>query len=193
MTAAAALHNQYTLAGLREIVEDLARFIVVDHRTYRHRNEEIFATASVPVASFAMPAAFGTEGMIEAEFQKGVFVGIADEINAAAGAAVTSARPPSRNKLLPPEGNATVTAVAGFNCDFGFVDERGLFDRLNRNESSAVALVFEVHDAGDLREKRVVLSDADVVARFELRAALPDQNRSSRHKLARKTLHAQPL
>ena len=47
------------------------------------------------------------------------------EINVAAVAAVATARAASRHKLFAPEGNTAVTAVTCFDCNFGFVDERG--------------------------------------------------------------------
>ena len=63
--------------------------------------------------------------MIEAKFQKRIFVRYRCEIDAAAIAAVTAARSAFRDELFPAECNAAVTSVAGFDCDFGFVDEHG--------------------------------------------------------------------
>jgi hypothetical protein len=145
------------------------------------------------IAAFAVTPTLGAEYVIVAEFQEGVFVRIGDQVDVAAVAAVTAARPALRDEFLAAESNAAMTAVAGFDSDPGFVDEQGLFDRLNRDESSRRALVFELNDAGNLREKRIVFADSDVEARFELRSALPYENGAAGHQLSCKALHAEPL
>ena len=68
-----------------------------------------------------------------------------------------------------------------------------LFHWQDRDESSRHALIIELHNARDLRKKRVVFADAHIDTRLEARSPLPDKNRSTRYQLARKTLHAQPL
>ena len=77
------------------------------------------------VAAFAVPAAVRAKRVVEAEFQERVFLVVGDQVDAAAVAAVTAARTAPRDELLPPKGNATVTAVSGVHRDFGFVDEHG--------------------------------------------------------------------
>ena len=202
MAAVSALCDKNTLGGLREIVKHLACFVVENDSSNWNVNLEVLAIAAMTVAAFPMAPAIGTKYVIEPEFQKGVFVRVGHEINAAAVSAVAAARSALRDKLLPPECDATVTAVAGFNCDFGFVDEHRikagleplpLFYRLDGDESASTALVFKLNDARDLGEKRVVLANPDIDARLEPCATLPDENRSARHDLARKTLHAKPL
>src|SRR6185436_3316632 len=61
------------------------------------------------------------------------------------------------------------------------------------DESAGVALVFEIHNTGDLGEQRVVFADADIQTRLELRASLPDKNRAAADELAAEALHAQSL
>jgi hypothetical protein len=51
-------------------------------------------------------------------------VDVGCEINIAAVAAVTAARPAARNILFPAKGDAAMTAIACFDRDFGFVDEQ---------------------------------------------------------------------
>jgi len=193
MASASALSDQDPLVGLGKIVEQFAGGVVVDLGAGRDRNIEILAVTPVTVAAFAVPSAFGAEDMVESEFEKRVLVGIRDEIDVAAVTAIAAAGTALRDELLPPEGNATVPAVTGFDCNFGFVDERGLFDRLNRDESARGALILELNDAADLGEQRVVLADADVDTGLEFRAALPDEDRPARHQLAAKALHSEPL
>jgi hypothetical protein len=178
---------------LREIVEQFPGRVIVDLGAGRNRNIEIFAIVTVTVAAFAVASAPGAEYVVEAEFEKRVFVGVCDEIDAAAVAAVATAGTALRDELFPPESNAAVPTVTGFDCYFGFVDERGLFDRLNRDESARRALIFEQNDAADLCEQRVVLADADVGAGLELRAALPHEDRPARHQLSAKAFHSEPL
>ena len=125
MTTTTAFGNQHAFAGFSEIVNHLAGFVIVDDSTHRHRNREVFAVAAMPVAALAMTAAVGTKYMIKPEFQKCVFVRVRYEINAAAITAVTTAGSTFRDELFPTECNAPVTSVAGFDCDFGFVDEHG--------------------------------------------------------------------
>jgi hypothetical protein len=68
-----------------------------------------------------------------------------------------------------------------------------LLDRYDRNKSADGAFVFELHDAWDLCEERVVFADTDVDARLELCAALANQDRTAGHKLSGKALNSKPL
>src|SRR5262249_43939644 len=69
----------------------------------------------------------------------------------------------------------------------------GSLDRLDRDDAAVPAVVAVPDDARDLREERVVLAAAHVVAGEELRAALPDEDRAARHELAAEGLDAEPL
>ena len=193
MPAASALRDQNAIVGLGEIVEQFPGPVIVNFGARGNRNIEILAIVPVTIAAFAVTSPPGAEYVVEAEFEKRVFVGIRDEIDVTAIAAVATAGTALRDELLPPEGNAAVPAVTGFDCDFGFVDERGLFDRLNRDESAGGAFILELNDAADFCEQRVVLALADVDAGFEFRAALPDEDRPARHQLAAEAFHSEPL
>jgi hypothetical protein len=70
-----------------------------------------------------MPAAFGAECVIESELQERIFVDVRRDVDTAAIAAVAAARAAPRDEFLSAEGDATMSAVPGLNCDFGFVDE----------------------------------------------------------------------
>ena len=72
-----------------------------------------------------MPAAVRTERVVVAEFEERVFLIVGDQVDAAAVAAVTSARTASGDELFPPKGNASVPAVYGVHRDFGLVYEQG--------------------------------------------------------------------
>ena len=125
VATASAFCDEHTFSRLDEIMKQLAGFIILDRSAHRNADLQMFSHAPVAITTLTMPAAFSPEIMVKAKFQKRVFVRIRDEINIAAFAAITAAGPASRDKLLPPERNASVTAVAGFDCDFGFVDEHG--------------------------------------------------------------------
>src|SRR5262245_4988633 len=123
VTSTAAFRHQHPFARFREIMHYLAGFFVVDDGSNRHGDLEVVAVAAMPIAAFSVTAAAGTKHVVEPKFQKRVFVGVRFEVDAAAIAAVTAARAASRDVLLPAECNASVTSVAGFDCDLGFVDE----------------------------------------------------------------------
>ena len=53
--------------------------------------------------------------------------------------------------------------------------------------------IAEFHDARDARVKGMVLTDTDVLARVDFRAALPEDNRTTRYQLATKLLYTQSL
>src|SRR5271169_3090703 len=65
--------------------------------------------------------------------------------------------------------------------------------RLDGREASPVAAIGELHPAADLGEQSVIGADAHVRPRLDLGAALADDDRSTGHELAAKSLDAQPL
>src|SRR5688572_3972038 len=69
----------------------------------------------------------------------------------------------------------------------------GLLDRMDRNKSAALTVILELHLAGDLREQRVILTQADVEAGLVLASALADENRAAGHEVAVEPLDAEPL
>ena len=123
VAAPPALRDETAFVRLREIVEHLAGFVVVDNCTDGDLDFEILSIAAVAIAAFAVPTAFSSERVVVSKLQKGVFVDICYEIDVAAATAISAAGPAARNKLLPAEGNATMPAVACFDRDFGFVNE----------------------------------------------------------------------
>jgi hypothetical protein len=193
VTAPPTFRDEDSLVGLGEIVEHLAAFVVVDNRSDWNFDFQILAVAAVTSAALTMPAAIGAKSVVVTKFQKGVFVAIGDQVNVAAVTAVAAARTTSRYKFLATKGDAAVSPIARFDCDFCFVDEQLLFDRLDRDEPSGCALVLKLHNARNLCEQRVVFADTDVQAGLELGAALPDQDGSTCDEFPGKPLYTQPL
>ena len=52
-------------------------------------------------------------------------MGVGKDVDVAAITAVSATGPAARNKFFAAEGNTAVSAITGFDCDFGFVNERG--------------------------------------------------------------------
>ena len=67
------------------------------------------------VAALAVPAALGLVLGVETEMEQRVVVLAGDQYDVAAAAAVAAARTAARDKLLPPERQAAVAAVAGLH------------------------------------------------------------------------------
>src|ERR1700736_2166110 len=106
-----------------EIVELFAGVRVKNDRPDRHLELDRFPVVPGPVAAFAMPAALCLVFGIEAEMKERVDVFAGYDEHVAAAAAIATARPATRNVLLPAEGQAAVAAVTRFDIDFDFVDE----------------------------------------------------------------------
>src|SRR5262245_20144404 len=125
VTAASALGDDEALDRLREIVDDLVGVFIIDNGADGDLDFEIRSVMAAPVAAFAMTPALGAKDVIVSKLQQCIFVRICDEINVAAIAAISTTRAATRNELLATKGDAAVSAIAGFHCDFGFVDEHG--------------------------------------------------------------------
>ena len=61
------------------------------------------------------------------------------------------------------------------------------------DKSSLAALVFKLHDARNLRVKRIVFADTHVIAGLEFRPTLPHDDRATGDRLPGKTLDPEPL
>jgi hypothetical protein len=66
----------------------------------------------------------GGEFPLEAIVEKGVQVGVGDEVNGSAGAPVSAVGPATRYELLAAETHGPAPAVAGGHVDVYFVDEQ---------------------------------------------------------------------
>lgn len=95
-----------------------------DEGADRNVNLEVVAVATRAQRSFTLAAAFGGELGCEAEVDERVAVGIGDEIDGAAAAAVAAIGSAARNEFLPAETESAAAAVAGGDMDLDFVYEQ---------------------------------------------------------------------
>ena len=128
--AAATLGHQHALTHFGQVrqLHKVARFrdrSGMHRRADGNRHVEVVAVAAVAVRALAVPAALGRELRVEAEVDEGVAVGIRDEVDRAAGAAVAAVRPAARHELLATEAERAAPAVPGLHVDVGFVNEHG--------------------------------------------------------------------
>ena len=152
---------------------------------------DVVAVLAGPVRAFAVAAATGLEELLEAEIEKRVEVGVGDEVDVAAGAAVAAVRAAARDELLAAEAHGATAAVAGGDVDVDFVYEHrqgevwtarwsGRSDAKHRlvdygsvrlghglqrqyaDHAAARAVILELDRPVDLREERVVLAEPDV-------------------------------
>src|SRR5262245_48951831 len=121
MPATPALRDEYAFVLVCEIVEDLAGLVVVYNGPNGNFDGQVRAAPALAIAPFAVPASLRAERVIESEFQQSVFVGVGNEIDVAAAAAVATARTAARNELFAAKGDTAVPAITGFDCDFSFV------------------------------------------------------------------------
>src|SRR5215471_882342 len=114
-SAAPTARYQESLTRGLKVVQQFVSIGVIDDRT--HGSLDIDRPAFVPgsVAAFAVPSALGFVLGVKTKMEKGVLMRRCDQIHVAATAAVAAARTASRNKLLPPKGQAAVPAVSGFD------------------------------------------------------------------------------
>jgi len=189
-----AFGDHHSLMRFGEIVDQFIRFGMADHSPDRDFDFQIFAGLAGLVTTQPVLAARGSKDVVITKFKKGGFLRLGNEVDIAAIAAITAARSAARYEFFATEGNATVTAISGFDGDLRFVDEQLLCrDGLNTDETSGATFVLVLHDSGYLREQSVVPADADVDARLELRTALPDEDGSARYQLSAEPLDAEPL
>ena len=123
VATSSTLRDQDALARLREVVQRFVGGVVVDDCPDRNLYFKICTVLSVPCAAFAVASAFCTKSVVEAKLQQSVFMGVRHEVDAAAVAAIATARSPAGNELLPPKCDTAVAAVSSFYPDFGLIDK----------------------------------------------------------------------
>lgn len=64
---------------------------------------------------------------------------------------------------------------------------------LDADELTLTTAIPEVNDSRNASEQRVILAEPNVLARFVLGAALPDQDGPAGHNLAAECLNTEPL
>lgn len=209
-TASSACHDE-CLAGLREIVKLLTRFRVVDDCADRHGQFYVVAFAPGAVTSFAVATALGGMLRVEPKVKKGVVMLARFEDDVAAAPSIPAAWASARHILLAPERKTAIAAIAGLYRDNNFVDEhvnrtvtagqpvRPEVKRIfllggdDVDELAEPATVAELHRTADGGEKRIVLAETHVLARFDSGAALTNNNGPAGYNFARKLLYTQTL
>jgi len=68
VAASSAFRNKNAFLRLREVVQQFAGLVVVDHRARGHFDLEIRTVAAMPVTALTLAATLGSKGMIKAKF-----------------------------------------------------------------------------------------------------------------------------
>ena len=107
---------------------------VVQNRAHRHFQSNVYAFTSGAVGTFAVTSPLGFVFRIEAKMDQGVmtFAGLHNDV--ATLAAVSARGPSAGDKLLPPEGEASIASVARFHSNFGFINEHDRSARSSRKK-----------------------------------------------------------
>ncbi len=100
VAAPAALRHEHAIIRIYEIVEQFARFIIVNSRTDWNSDFQIFSAPAMTITSFTVPAPFRAKNVIEPKFQKGVLVQVRNEIDIAAVTAIATAGTAPRNEFF---------------------------------------------------------------------------------------------
>ena len=121
--AIAAAQQHRALTRRRKIGEQRLAVLFVYLRADRHFENDVRAVGAMAVFAHAGPAVLSHEMLLIAVVDQRVktFDGFRDNI--AAFAAVAAIRSAELDKLFAAKRHAAVTAVAGANIDFGFVEK----------------------------------------------------------------------
>ena len=123
MPATASRGDQNALSGRCKVVTHLVGFRVVDNRSHRHRDFQIVAVLSVPVAALAVLAAVCAKRVVVSKFEEGIFLGVGDQIDVAAVSTVSAARTAPRNEFFTSKRDTPVSTVTGTHGNLRFVNE----------------------------------------------------------------------
>jgi hypothetical protein len=121
-TASTASSRDPGFPVLRKVVQLLAGFEIVDGSADGNLHRNTLAFVAGTLATFAVPTALRLVFGIEAEVQEGIAVDGRHHYDVAASPAVATRRATMRYILLTAEGKATVTAIAGLDRYFYFID-----------------------------------------------------------------------
>src|SRR6185312_15055616 len=122
-TTASAASNDQAIVRRRKIVHNFARVGVINNRADGNFEQNVFALAPGFVGAFAVTSALCLVFRIKSKMHQRVvaFAGFHDDIPALA--TIAAGGTTARDKLLPAKGEAAVATVAGFDSDYGLVDE----------------------------------------------------------------------
>ena len=121
-------------------MDDRAGGVVINDRPDRNFQRNALAFFAGAVGTFTVASALRFVFGIEAEVHQRVVALAGFPVDVAALAAIATGRSAARNIFLAPEGNAAVPAVAGFNTDFGLVDEHSQLSAVSSQLSVLAAL-----------------------------------------------------
>jgi len=111
-----------------EVLQQVAALGIEHLRADRHLQRDVAARLAAAVGAFAAGAAARFEDFLESEIEERVEVGVGDQEDVAARAAVAAVGPAARDELLAAKAQRALAAVSGRDMDFDFVYKHG--DRL---------------------------------------------------------------
>src|SRR5580704_5325398 len=169
--ALAAVGDDKPFAWLSEIVQLLARFVVIDDGADGNWNIHGSSVAARALAAFAVTAALGLMLGIKTEMQQRVVVFAGDKNHIAAAPAVPAAGASAWNEFLAAKRQTAIAAVARLHADSYFINKHGfgpfrarrlrserLLGGFDADELAEAATIAKCHDARDLRKQRVILA-----------------------------------
>ena len=109
------------LAFLGEVTQNFVGVHIHHGGTNRYRQHQVFALGAGAVAAGAGLAVLGLVFALEAVIDQRVQGAVCFQIDGTAIPAVTAVRAAFRHVFFPPETQAAMAALAGFNNDGGFV------------------------------------------------------------------------
>ena len=130
-SAASAAGDDDGVAGLGEVVDELAGLVVVEEGADGDVEGGVFAGGAGHVGAEAVAAAIGLVLGVETEVDEGVVAEGGGHEDVAAVAAVAAGGASAGDELFSTEGHAAIAAVAGFYADFCFIDEHACFNECN--------------------------------------------------------------
>src|SRR5262249_61249500 len=111
------------LVRLRKIVQLLTALLVIHNSAHRYFQDNALTIAAGAVGALAVASALGVIFRIEAEVDQRVvaLAGLHDHV--ATASAIATGWAAARDKLLPAEGHAAVSAPARFHPDYCLVNK----------------------------------------------------------------------
>src|SRR5882757_2507653 len=122
-SAASAAADNDAVVRVREIVNDFSRIFVIHNRPDRNFQDDALTIAAGFFGAFTVPSTLGGVFGIEAEMDKRVVALAGFHPDVTTFTAVTAGWSSAWDEFFPPEGHTAVSAVAGLDSDFGFIDE----------------------------------------------------------------------
>ena len=118
-----AFSGDDALIGPAEVMHQGPGLVVIKHSTHRHLENRIHAFPPAAIGSFTVPSAFRLMFRIKPKVNQCIvpFARLHDDV--APAPAISAGRTAPRNKLLPPEGNATIAPIPRLDTDPGLINK----------------------------------------------------------------------